>query len=466
MKKMKHLALAAALLCGLGLTASCTPDERDNPVAPADQEAFVNRQQLVSDVSNDARLLADNLSAESLNVTSQALAQLMSLMQSDRNMIANIRTLFTAISQNKALQSVNPVKAGSELAQMGYLAYITADNSGFGVRVIFDGKGDCRLVANDHLEFIFPATVDGIGTTLFKLIVNNSNDCYQTVADANLPNVKRLACVSRLPKSFTMTLTALIDDKEQTLSQNVVSLQLPQSAESEYVSLDARTFQISGSQTSYLNADESTLDFNLSMDGDNMTLDYGITRNRQIIISCEAQLHLPPQSAQTAQTALTAVSAVSGSPADTPAVTPALQLFTARILNNLTLTGTITDAATFTQAFSATIQNRQQSSSTDDLNAAVESLNSSCRLQISSTQTTKPEPVVFCLVQTDGKYTIEPGLKALDGDGIIPLSQLVDSPTMESINKPFSQSFTPAGNTASTTLKFFSIFMQMMPGEK
>ena len=73
---------------------------------------------------------------------------------------------------------------------------------------------------------------------------------------------------------------------------------------------------------------------------------------------------------------------------------------------------------------------------------------------------------MFCLVQTDGKYTIEPGLKALDGDGIIPLSQLVDSPTMQSINKPFSQSFTPAGNTASATLKFFSLFMQMMPGEK
>lgn len=59
------------------------------------------------------------------------------------------------------------------------------------------------LAVCDHLEFIFPATVAGIGTTLFKLIVKNSNDCYETVSDVNIGNLKRVACVNRLPKSFT-----------------------------------------------------------------------------------------------------------------------------------------------------------------------------------------------------------------------------------------------------------------------
>ena len=417
-----------------------------------------NRNVLISHLENDASTLADALNAESLNATSQAFAQLMSLIERDKNFIVNIKAVFRAISQKNAQLSLSAVNAGSELADMGYLAYMTVDNGGYGVQVIFDGKGGCRLLSSDHLEFIFPATVDGIGTTLFKLIIKKSNNCYQTVADANIPNVQHLALINRLPKSFTMTLTGFIGNKEQTLSESVINLELPESAESDYVSLDARSFRITGKQSTYLNAqnEESTLDFSLGLEDDNMVLDYGFTCNGEDIVNCNAQMVLPQQSSFIGQMSLEALNVAD------------LKAFTIRILNDLKLTGAVADGAEFATDFVKIIKNRQSDDPADVLREQVESLNNSCSLQLSSLQMTGPEDVKFCLVKKDNQYTIEPGLKDLYSDDIIPLSQLVDNQTMESINKPFSQSFTPAGNSASSTLRFYSVFMQMMPltGEK
>jgi len=140
-----------------------------------------------------------------------------------------------------------------------------------------------------------------------------------------------------------------------------------------------------------------------------------------------------------------------------------LKAFTIRLLDDLTFTGTITDGSTFAKDFGKVIQNRQLNSSSSVLNTMVESLNKSCRMQLSCEQITKPETVRFCLVQQDKGCWIEPGLKDLDSDAFVPISELLDAETMDYINKSFGQSFTPAGNAAGSALQFYSVFMQMMP---
>ena len=455
MKRMKYFAVAAVLLCLTGLCVSCSSDDDDTPIpAPIPEKTNqeeIDRNTLVSHIESDVKLLADNLNAASLNATSQALTQLISLMESDKNIIANIKKLLSAISQKKALLSVSPVKVGSELAKMGYLAYITADNSDFGVRVVFDGKGDCRVVSNDRQEFIFPATVDGIGTTLFKLIIDSSDDSYQMVADANLPNMKRLAYVSRLPKTYTLTLNALIDSNELTLSESAINLELPLIENSEYVNLDACSFKISGIQDSYLNDDKSFLDYRLIVEDKKMSLIYGFTHNGAGVITCDAEMELPQTKSFIGQMGKSMIDIAT------------LKAITIRMLDDLTFTGTITDGAAFAQNFAKTLQNRQQDSSGGDLSAAVAALNSSCQLQLSCPQTTKPETVNFCAVQRDGKSTIEPGLKNLESNDYIPISQLLSRETMEYIDKPFKLSYTPSGNSTSAALRFYSVLMQMMP---
>ena len=450
---MKYYALAAVLLlCGTGLTTSCVVD--DNSVEPSaeEKEAIKNRNELIRHMENDAKTMADVFKIESLNVASQAYEQLLALMESDKGFLTNMRVLLSAVSEKKALLTISPVAAGSELAKMDYLLYLTMDNSGFGVRVVFDGKGGCRLLSADHMEFIFPANIKGIGSTLFKLIIKDSDDYYLSVADANIPNLKGLACVNRFPRSLTMTLTGFIDNKELTLSETVISLELPQNENSAYVSLDAKSFNLTGKQHNFPNTgNESSLDFSLNMDKDNMTLVYGYTCDGARVVDCEAQMQLTQQEGFLSQMSKNAFNVAD------------LKAVSIRILDDLTLSGTITDGGSFAEDFQTAIKNRQQVSSPDVLTEIVESLNASCHLQLSCKQMTKPEDVGFCVVQKDKKYMIEPALKDLKTGDFIPISQIVDVQTMENFDKPFNLSFTPGGNATGSVLNVYSTFMQMMP---
>ena len=446
---MKYYVLAAVLLlCGTGLTTSCNAD--DTPVEPSaeEQEAMENRDELIRHLENDAKTLSQIFNAASLNATSQAYAQLQALLMRDKNFISNMRTLFSTYAEKKSLLNLYPVKAGSELAKMGYVAYITVDNSGFGVQIIFDGKGGSRLLSADHLEFIFPANIAGFGPTLCKLIINESADCYQSVATFN--DLKRLACINRLPKQITMTLNGFIDNRELTLSETVVSLELPEK-DSEYVSFDDATCKIVGKQSFYLNADDkSTLDFCLSMDKDDMSLDYGYTCNGASVVDCEAQMQLTQQEGFLSQMSKNVFNIAD------------LKAVSIRTLDDLTLSGTITDGASFAEDFPTAIKNRQQTNSPDVLAGIVESLNQSCHLQLSCKEMTKPEDVGFCVVQKDKLYMIEPALKDLKTNDYIPISQIVDVQTMENFDKPFNLSFTPGGNATGSALQIYSTFLQMM----
>lgn len=445
MKTFKHFFFAAMLSCGTGLFTACTA-ESDNPVAPIDDEALINRKELISHLEKNARILADNVSMEPFSVTAQAYEQLLALIQRDKNFVTNMKTVFTALSNNRLFAS--PVAAGSELEKMGYLAYVTVDNGGFAFQVLFDGKGGSRIRPSDHLEFIFPATIDGIGTTLFKLIIENSADCYQTVTASNFNNMKRLACVNRLPKSFTMTLNGLINNQELTLGKSIVNLELPLSEGSQYVSLDASSFKLHGSHSSYLSAgDEHVIDYSLSMEDEDMALSYSFNHNGLGIISCDAQMVLPEKESFISQMSK------NGFNVDN------LKTFAISILDDLMLSGTVSDGASFVKYFGLSAQDQQPDSAADVLSTAVESLNNSCTLQLSCEHLTKPETMKFCLVQKDGKYRIVPALKDLDGDGLVPLGDLLGKQAME----PLMQLFAPASNASSSTIKFYSVFMQMMP---
>jgi hypothetical protein len=453
MKQIKIFALAALLLGGLGLFSSCS--KTDKPFDPVDPEEKENRDALLTHIGNDSKTLADNFNAETFNATTQAYAQLLALIKRDAKFVPGMRTLFSAVSEKKSLLNIYPVSTGSELAKMGYLLYINVDNSGFGAQVVFDGKGGCRILGADHLEFIFPATITGIGTTLFKLNVKNSADCYQSVADVNIPNVKRVACVSRLPKSITMTLTGFIANQELTLSENTIRLELPQKENSDYVSFDAGSFKLIGSQSAYLNAtDASALDYSLAVDGDQMTLDYGYANNGMNVINSQAVMTLPQKENFLSQMSKNTFDVAN------------LKAFTVRVLDDLTLTGTIADGADnaqFAQYFANNIKNRQQTASAETLASAVETLNASCLLQLFCEHMTKPETVKFCVVQNGDKYMIEPALKDLRSDAYLPISALLDQKTLAYINQPLQQSFTPAGNASSSALEFYAVFMQMMP---
>ena len=453
MKRIKYYALSAVLLlCGTGLTTSCSVD--DNPVVPSpeEQEAIDNRNELVRHIESDAKTMAAVFDAESLNVTSQAYEQLLAMMEGSKGFMTNMKSLLSTGSMRKAVAGISPVTSGSELAKMGYLLYITVDNSGYGIQVVFDGKGNCRLSTAKNLEFIFPADIKGIGYTLFKVIIKDGGEYYQTVTDANIPNVKGVACVNRLPRSLTMALTGFIGNKEQTLSETVIGIELPQNENSAFVSLDANTFNITGQQHNYpVAGKESTLDFRLNNNKGNMALSYGYACDGTNIVDCVALMRIKQQNGFIGQ-----ISADALNIAD-------IKTVAIRILDDLTLSGTITDGATFAQNFASAIKNRQQAGSPEALTGIVESLNKSSDFQLSCMQMKKAEVMKFCVSESGKQYIIEPALKDLNSDKFIPISEIVDAQTMENINKPFSMSFTPGGIATGSALNVYSALIQMMP---
>ena len=185
-----------------------------------------------------------------------------------------------------------------------------------------------------------------------------------------------------------------------------------------------------------------------------MTLDYGYANNGMNVITSQAVMTLPQKENFLSQMSKNAFDVAN------------LKAFTVRVLGDLTLTGTIADGADntqFAQYFADNIKNRQQAASAETMASAVETLNASCLLQIFCEHMTKPETVKFCLVQNGDKYMIEPALKDLRSDAYLPISALLDQETLDYINRPLQQSFTPAGNASSSALEFYAVFMQMMP---
>ena len=229
---------------------------------------------------------------------------------------------------------------------------------------------------------------------------------------------------------------------------------MPQNENSSFVSFDAQSFSLTGKQSNYnyhTSCIASALDFSFSMDQDDMTLGYSYTCDGASVINCEAQMHHTQQNSFISQMSENAFDIVD------------LKAVSILILNDLTLSGTITDGAAFAQDFTTAIKNRQQVSKPDVLTETVESLNQSCHFQLSCEQMTKPETVKFCVVQKDENYMIEPALKDLSGNGLIPISQLVNVQTMEQFNKSFNLSLIPGGNATGSVLRFYSTFIQMMP---
>ena len=457
MRILKHIALAAVLFCGSGLFTACDleEDNQDNPVAPTDQQDFDNRIILYSHIQKDVPLLAEGISAGSLNVTSQAFTKLLELMALDKKFIANMNALFTEAAKQKALRSLSIVSPQSELAKMGYLAYLTVDNGGFGVRVIFDGKGGSKLLPAKNLEFVFPANIQGIGTTLYKFVISQSDECYQSVSSVNVHNLKRLACINRLPKAVTVRLYGFIANTELKLSESVINLELPLADGSEFVNFESTSFKLSGSQTSYINpGGATTLKYGLRMDGDNMGLSYAFSRNGTELIGCDAEMILKQKDNFLNRIGKNAIDAAT------------LRSFTIRILDDLTITGDVTDGAMFAQNFAQGIKARQYSKTAGAQYVLAESFNESCRMQISCNYSYQNEIMKLCSVERDGEYLVEPAVFNLEGTEFIPISGMLDAQTMKSFNDSFQYSFTPAANASGSTLDFYSTFMQMMPLDK
>ena len=424
MKRIKYWALAAAMICGSPLFTACSNSSDDDvPVPDPESKEQKERTELLMHIQDDTKKISENLDAEGVSMTTQLNAQLMTLMGKGRNFTANLKQLIAMMAVKDAVANAKQVEPGSELEKMGYKAYLPVDISAFGVRVVFNERGDYNITPTNGLEFIFPATIEGLGTTIYKMAFKNSGQWYESISTAQQFNAQGLALINRIPTAITMTLSGLYGDEEVTLLKGVINIAQEKTDESAYIRMEESSFRLSGQLTSLMQG-------------------YGLPDNDEQLLFEIIMEHSKVTSStfDFTQNGLKLFHLASTSIGDQ---TSSLKL---DILDDLTIAGTI--------------------------DGEERDLTITCQHGIT------PVPMQLIEEEIDGQKTIMPAFKfpgetpettscvITTGELItdfIPLSQLVDQETMDCFNSISSVTRTSLSDAASTYKQMFSSLMQIIP---
>lgn len=420
MKQVSKWIVAATLFCGLFTLTSCW-EETDNPVIDGDgcgggddgsEYVIQNRDIILSHIKSDAGVLADNMNPEMFYLTKEVYSQLMALMVKDRNYMKNMKQILAIMAANNALKNIKLVPKDSELAKMGYLMYIPVDIQTFGVQVVFDENGSSRLFPCEGLEFIFPATVEGLGTTLYKIAFKAGSNWKETIAPAQLKNLKGLACVYRFPETLTMTLSGLFDNNVLTLSKT---------------SFDIGETQISGQASTSLKGNgyglpdvESTLDFKFCTEqAGKMKIDCSYVNNGLNVMTLGAMLTLPESDKLT------------------------------ELLSNIDFNGISIDD------FNMLIL--------DDLNLYGSIRNGDVQGYLISQEAFYP--LEFRMKAEWGSYEnqVMPAIWSFEHLAFVPLSELMGKTDMDNVMKVIGSVMPSMNNNTLTSVQMFSRIMQMLP---
>ena len=439
MKKIQYWMLAAVIICGSSIFGSCS-DNNDNPVNPVDEEAQKVRTELVAHIKNDTKVLSDNLTTDGMSATTQINAQLMTLMGKGRNLMANLKQLISMMAIKNAVANAKAVTAGSELQKMGYSAYIPVDISSFGIRVIMDERGNYNVTPANGLEFIFPATVEGVGTTIYKLAFRNSGQWYEAVPKpAKLGNTKGVAIVIRIPTAMTMTMSGLFDNEEVVLQKGVLNIEPKKVTEAGYVSLEDNILQLSGQLSSLVQGydlpeNDESLQFCFNMNkGKVASSDFLYTQKGQNL------LRLTNKTEEDASE---------------------LEI---DILQDLLISGIISHDFDFQTLLNLVQHGKDGIITEEEFQYFVKVINDQCKLAIAYQPENTQVPMCLAAEQIQGYNVVLPAFKFADSPEYVPLSQLVDDETMDSFNSICSSFITILSSSADTYKQLFASVMQMMP---
>ena len=388
-------------------------------------------------------------------------------MGRSRNFMVNLKQLITMMVLKNAVEKAQPVTPGSELEKMGFKAYIPIDISSYGVRVAFSERGDYDITPAQGLEFVFPATVEPIGTTAFKFKFRNSGSWHESVYPAKIRNMEGLACINRIPTAMTMTVSALLGTEEVTLYEGVVNINIDKSADSEYVSFIDNNFSLNGQMKSLLQGhdlpeDDGCLGFSYGLEQDGkMQLAFDFNQNGLKLVDFSATSILPEDNKFVSM-----MSEMFLSPSESQDESLMLRLariftdadadFTLDLLDNLHFVGIIGDVSEYFKALQKVLDNRTGSQVTaDEFKSFVETLNQ----QWLST----PLLVQMAAEQQNDGFSLQPAFQFGEETDFVPLSQLVSQETLGNYNLLISEGFSQVGKASGAYMELISKVMQMMP---
>lgn len=479
MKKIINWLLFATLFLGLTMQTSCSSKDDDDS---SNEEVRKERDELITRIENDTQVMDQNLNLEMFDLATQVQQQLLMLMGKDPRFSSNLKTVVSTLAVRNAFQNIRQVQSGSELAAMGYVAYIPVDIMSFGVRVIFDERGNYTMKPVEGLEFVFPATVEGYGQTLYKIALRNEGEWYESVTPAKLNGVRGLACINRFPKKLNLRMTGLFNNEEVTLLTEEVKIMLEKSTDSQYVDFKTNSFQISAELKSTLKGtkyglpdDDSTFGFTLGTTSSSeegtglMNFLCSFTQKGVSLFNGTAQMALPEQ-----QSFIDHISEDISSSTDWQnmnAYDHFADLFgnttadvTLKFLEDLTISGTISDSENFFQALSNISPNKKVGQvPAEEFNDFVQTLNQSGHFVLTCPTIMNPVPLQLMAQQEETHYILMPALQFADKPAYVPLNELVTEETNERFLRMYEETSTLVTRTLNVDMQLIYRMMRLMP---
>lgn len=199
---MMNWVLAATMICGANMFASCSHDDNSS------EAASENRKEFIKHTRENLKEVAENLNFTSWEAANRINQGFNTAVLNNSNFEKALIPLFT----QKIRESVKPVEEGSELAALGYKQYATIDLTAFNYRFMMkeDGSGFDVEEAED-----FEMIINGLNPLtqqwekgLCKLTLKASGDTYKQLVK-RLGN-EELAVVFLVPSDFAFSIASMV----------------------------------------------------------------------------------------------------------------------------------------------------------------------------------------------------------------------------------------------------------------
>ena len=442
MKRIINWVLFASLFLGLTMQMSCSSNDDDDPI---NEEARKERDELITHVENDVRILDENLDFQLFDMMTQIQSQLLTYIGKDPHFSTNLKKVCALLAVRNAIQNARPVESGSELAAMGYQAYIPVDIMSFGVRVIFDENGKYTMRPAEGLEFVFPATVEGYGQTLYKIALRNEGEWYESVSPAKMNGATGMACVNRIPRKMSLRMTGLFNDEEVTLCNGVISTMLEKTPESQYVTTDSSAGTLLNILTSF-------------------------TQKGMEMLNGVAVVTLPEQKAFI-DNIIDNINTSSSTWQDADAYAHLGTIFkegradiVLKFIDDLTLSGSIENSEQFFKALNNLSKNKEVGKvSSEEYDSYVKELNEASYFSLACPTNAKPLPQKLQAQQKDAQYILTPAVQFPDKQEYVPLNTLVTDETNQRFEKMYEKSTSFLTRTLDVEMQLVYRMMRLMP---
>ena len=173
MKKIMNWVMAATLVCGASVFTACSDGNEDNPNK---EQGKKNRTEFIQHTRQNLKYLASNMNFASWNAAN-------SLNYNFNKYVLNNPEFEEAVLitfLKEAAKTIKPVEEGSELAEMGYTSYGTADLTDFNYRFVMnDANTGFDVEESDEFEVLINAwhpETQQVEKGLYKLTLKAGGD--------------------------------------------------------------------------------------------------------------------------------------------------------------------------------------------------------------------------------------------------------------------------------------------------